>query len=148
MKVLIKKFDEKAVVPFKKEGLQDNFCYDCVAVSEEEIHPNVWKYSLGFGLQPTNEFDGYNIRGFNIRARSSICETGMILANSEGTVDENFTGPVSVVFYHVIPSLPRYKVGDKICQVCIEKTESMEFIEVPELRKTARGAGSYGSSGK
>lgn len=49
MKVKIKIVDPKAVVPYKK--YDRDFCYDCVAVSEEEVAPNVWKYGLGFALQ-------------------------------------------------------------------------------------------------
>lgn len=146
MKVFFKKTNEKAQLPVKAEGHEADFCYDCFAVSEEEIAPNVWKYGLGFALQPVNEFDGYHIRGINLRARSSIWETGMVLSNSEGTIDEIFTGGISAVFYHVMPSMPRYRVGDKICQICLERTEPLEFIEVSELRKTARGANGYGSS--
>lgn len=148
MRMLFKKLHENAQMPVKAEGHEADFCYDCYAVSEEEIAPNVWKYNLGFALQPVNEFDGYNIRAVNLRARSSIWETGMVLSNSEGTIDEIYTGGLSAVFYHVMPNMPRYRVGDKVCQICLERTELLEFEEVHELRKTARGAGGYGSTGK
>lgn len=148
MKILFKKLDENAQMPVKAEGHEADFCYDCFAVSEEEIAPNVWKYSLGFALQPVNEFDGYNIRGIKLRARSSIWKTGMVLSNSVGTIDEIYTGCISAVFYHVMPNMPRYHVGEKVCQICLERTESLQFEEVHELRKTARGAGGNGSTGK
>ncbi len=148
MKVLLKRLHENAPVPVKAIGHEADFCYDCYAVSEEEVAPNVWKYGLGFALQPANDFDGFNIRGFNFRARSSVWKTGMVLANAQGTVDEIYTGEVSVVFYHVMPGMPRYKVGDRVCQFCLERTEALEFIEVPELRKTCRADGGYGSTGK
>ena len=148
MKILFKKLDENAKMPVKAEGHEADFCYDCYAVSEEEIAPNVWKYNLGFALQPVNEFDGYNIRAFNLRARSSIWETGMVLSNSVGTIDEIYTGGLSAVFYHVMPNMPRYKVGQKVCQICLERTEKIDFVEVTELRKTVRGDGGYGTTGK
>lgn len=148
MKVLLKKFDTKAHIPEKAQADERNFCYDCYAVSEEELAPDVWKYGLGFALQPVNDFDGTNIRGFNLRARSSVWEHGMVLANSQGTVDEIYTGEISAVFMHVMPNMPRYKVGDKICQICLERTEVLEFVEVAELRPTSRGEGAYGSTGK
>lgn len=146
MKILIKKLNDKAQIPFKADGHEADFCYDCVAVSEEEVAPNVWKYGLGFALQPSNDFDGVHIRGINLRARSSVWKTGMVLSNSQGTIDEIYTGELSAVFYHVMPNMPRYKVGDKVCQICLERTESLEFVPVTELRKTARGAHGYGSS--
>lgn len=148
MKVFFKKLSEKAQVPVKASGYETDFCYDCCAVSEEEIAPNVWKYGLGFALQPVNEYDGYNIRAFNVRARSSVWKTGMVLSNAQGTVDESYTGEISVVFYHVMPDMPRYKVGDKLCQICLERTEALDFVEVTELRKTVRGDRGYGHTGK
>lgn len=148
MKMFFKRLHEKAQMPVKAEGHEADFCYDCYAVSEEEIAPNVWKYCLGFALQPVNEFDGYNIRGIKLRARSSIWKTCMVPSNSVGTIDEIYTGGISAVFYHVMPNMPRYRVGDKVCQICLERTELLQFEEVHELRKTARGDGGYGSTGK
>lgn len=146
MKLLFKKLHPSAQVPFKAEGHEADFCYDCVAVSEEEISPNVWRYGLGFSLQPVNDFDGSNVRGIQLRARSSVWKTGMVLSNSVGTIDEIYTGQVMAVFYHVMPNMPRYKVGDKVCQICLERTESIDFVAVPELRSTTRGSGGYGST--
>lgn len=146
MKVYFKKFNENAQLPVKAHD--GDFCYDCVAVSEEEVAPNVWKYGLGFALQPSNDFDGTNVRGFNFRARSSVWKTGMVLSNCIGTVDETYTGEICAVFYHVMPNMPRYKVGDKVCQFCLERTEALEIIETTDLRKTSRGDGGYGSTGK
>ena len=146
MKLLFKKLHPSAQLPFKAEGHEADFCYDCVAVSEEEISPNVWRYGLGFALQPVNDFDGSNVRGIQLRARSSVWKTGMVLSNSIGTIDEIYTGQVMAVFYHVMPNMPRYKVGDKVCQICLERTESIDFVEVPELRSTTRGSGGYGST--
>lgn len=148
MQLHIQKLHENAQIPAKKAGHEADFCYDCVAVSEEQLAPNVWKYGLGFALQPVNDFDGTNIRAINLRARSSVWEHGMVLSNSQGTVDEIYTGELSAVFYHVLPDMPRYHVGDKVCQICLERTEALDFIEVSELRTTARGTGSYGSTGK
>ena len=146
MNLLFKNLHPSAQVPFKAEGHEADFCYDCVAVSEEEIAPNVWRYGLGFALQPVNDFDGSNVRGIQLRARSSVWKTGMVLSNSVGTIDEIYTGQIMAVFYHVMPNMPRYKVGDKVCQICLERTESIDFVEVPELRSTTRGSGGYGST--
>lgn len=147
MKFLFKKTNEKAQMPIKADGHDADFCYDCFAVSEEQIAPNVWKYGLGFALQPVNEFDGTNIRGISIRSRSSVWKTGMILSNSIGTIDEIYIGEISAVFYHVMPNMPRYKVGDRICQLYLDRTEHLDFVEVTELRNTIRGDKGYGSTG-
>ena len=145
MKVRIKKLNENAVIPYKT--YDKDFCYDVVAVSEEEIAPNVWKYGLGlaFQLVRDNEFKG-NL-SIDLRPRSSVYKTGMVLSNCTGTVDELFTGQVSAVFYHVFPNMERYKVGDRIGQIKLGITLPMEFEEVQELSETERGANSYGSTG-
>lgn len=147
MQVKVKKVNENAVIPFKTHD--NDFCYDCVAVSEEEIAPNVWKYGLGLAFEmERDDVDDNIIYSIDARPRSSIWKTGMILSNCEGTIDELYRGEVMAVFYHVMPNMPRYKVGDRICQIKIGATVSIKFIEVNELNDTSRGEGGYGSTGK
>lgn len=55
---------------------------------------------------------------------------------------------MSAVFYHVLPNMPKYEVGDKIIQIKLGFTLPMEFVEVDELDPTERGDGAYGSTGK
>ena len=144
MRVKIKRLDPKAVIPFKT--YDRDFCYDCIAVSEEEVAPNVWKYGLGFALEiEDREID--IIPSAEIRPRSSIWKTGMVLSNSVGTVDEPYRGEISAVFYHVMPNMPRYKVGDKICQLHITTTGDILFMLAEELTPTDRGCNGYGSTG-
>lgn len=84
----------------------------------------------------------------DFRPRSSVWKTGMVLSNCEGTIDEGYINETSAVFYHVMPSMPRYKVGDKIGQIKIGITFPINFVEVDELEPTERGLNGYGSSGK
>ena len=152
MKVKIKKLHPNAVLP--KKAHDDDFCYDLVAVSEEEIAPNVWKYGLGFALQLFDDKwtelkkKTYSM-GFTIRPRSSVWKTGMVLSNGIGTIDNGYTGEISAVFYHVIPNMPRYKVGDRIAQLHFDASiKYLCFAEVAKLDETDRGNGGYGSTGK
>lgn len=170
MKIKFKKLHERACTPSKT--YPNDFCYDCVAISEEEIAPNVWKYGLGLAFQIERDLETLSssiaIHGgkesqFNrvldfsrspinlsldARPRSSVWKTGMVLSNCEGTIDENYIGEVSAVFYHVMPNMPRYKVGDRVCQIKLGFTLPMEFVEVKDLNSTDRGEGGYGSTGK
>ena len=95
-----------------------------------------------------NEHDEEMLLSVDARPRSSIWKTGMSLANSEGTIDEPYRGEISMIFYHVLPNMPRYKVGDRICQIKVGATLPIEFEEVTELSETVRGEGGYGSTGK
>ena len=49
MKVKTLRLHPNAAIP--KKAYPNDFCYDVVAVSEEEIAPNVWKYGLGIAFQ-------------------------------------------------------------------------------------------------
>lgn len=152
MKVKFKRLHKDAVIPSKK--IKDDFCFDLTAVTEEEIAPNVWKYGFGFALQIVNDrrikpIKQYCSFCFSLRPRSSVWKTGMVLSNCIGTVDEGYTGEISVVFYHVMPSMERYHVGDKVAQLHFDQTTKLlDFIEVDKLGKTERGDGGYGSTGK
>lgn len=188
MKIKLKKLNENAVLPNK--ATSKDFCYDVVAVSEEEVAPNVWRYGLGFAYEierdnlTTGEwkhFCGCRVVGLNedgltaqteevyepcafsideryfnkvnisidFRPRSSVWKTGMILSNCEGTLDELYRGEVMAVFYHVMPDMPRYKVGDRIGQIKLGLTLPLEFDFVDEINmNTDRGTGGFGSTGK
>ena len=161
MKVKVKKISEGAVLPYKKYN--PDFCYDVVATSCEEVAPNIYKYGLGLAFQIERGIERITDIGkieewyahcsrlnlsLDFRPRSSVWQTGMVLSNCEGTIDELYTGEVSAVFYHIMPNMPKYEVGDRIGQIKIGVTFPIEFIEVEELDKTARGAGGYGSTGK
>lgn len=164
MIVRFKRLHPDAVVPFKT--YPEDFCYDVVATSEEEIAPNVWKYGIGLAFEiegkpddlvVENEFGKELLRipqgrdwnvSIDLRPRSSIWKTGMVLSNAVGTIDELYRGEVSAVFYHVLPGMPRYRIGDRIGQIKLGITMPIEFEEVDELGRTLRGDGGYGSTGR
>lgn len=152
MKVKFKRLHKDAVIPSKK--IKDDFCFDLTAVTEEEIAPNVWRYGFGFALQVDDDIHSITTRnlfslGFSVRPRSSVWKTGMILSNCIGTVDEGYTGEISVVFYHVMPNMERYHVGDRVAQLHFDLTDKyLDFREVDELDETERGSNGYGSTGK
>ena len=170
MLVRFKRLHPDAVVPFKT--YPEDFCYDVVATSEEQIAPNVWKYGIGLAFEiggkpddlvVENEFgkellripqDRNTMQGLrwnvslDLRPRSSIWKTGMVLSNAVGTIDELYRGEVSAVFYHVFPGMPRSRVGDRIGQIKLGFTLPIEFEEVDELGRTLRGDGGYGSTGR
>ena len=152
MKVKFKRLHKDAVIPSKK--IKDDFCFDLTAVTEEEIAPNVWRYGFGFALQIVDDrrikpIKQYCSFCFSVRPRSSVWKTGMVLSNCIGTIDEGYTGEISAVFYHVMPNMERYHVGDRIAQLHFDQTTKfLDFIEVDELDETERGSNGYGSTGK
>lgn len=149
MKVKVKRHDENAVIPYKTH--EEDFCYDVVATSCEEIAPNVYKYGIGLSFEIVRDlllFDKKYQLSIDLRPRSSVWKTGMVLSNCEGTVDEIYRGLVYAVFYHLFPNMPKYEVGDRIGQIKLGITLPMDFEVVEELNDTERGAGGFGSTGK
>lgn len=164
-KIKLKKLSSNAKLPTK--GKPGDFCYDVWAVSEEEIAPNVWMYRFGFKYEIERGFiyylneykhpcyvgknllDEFDI-SIDFRPRSSIWETGMVLSNSPGTLDELFRGEGRAIFYHVMPNMPRYHVGDKIGQIKLGLTlKNVEFEWADDIdENTERGEGGFGSTGK
>lgn len=155
MKVKVKKLHPNAVIPFKTYN--DDFCFDAVAVTCEEVAPNVYRYGLGLAFEIDYDANamladhliGHEnelIASIEVRPRSSVWKTGMVLSCSMGTIDKGYRGEVSAVFYHVMPNMPRYQVGDKVCQIMLNRTEPIEFVEVEELSKSKRGENGYGST--
>jgi len=138
-KVKIKILNKEAQVP--KRALENDACYDVVATSKKNLGDGRIQYGLGFALEiPENTQADF-------RSRSSIHKTGLVLANSIGTIDEGYRGEIGAVFYHVIPTLPPYEIGDRILQMQIRSREDVDFEVVDELSVTDRGLGGFGSTG-
>ena len=150
MNVKVKKLTPTAVIPYKTH--QDDFCYDITATSCEQISPGIYRYGTGIALEIDDPLHTYPsdllALGLTIRPRSSIYKTGMILSNSLGTIDFGYRNEIMAVFYHVIPTLPPYKVGDRIAQIHLDLTEKIQFIHADQLSSTPRGLRGYGSTGK
>ena len=138
-KVKIKLLHPDAQLPIRFN--ETDACYDVYATSKTYIGYNRFEYGLGFSLElpPNTQLD--------LRPRSSIYKTGLVLSNSIGTGDEDYRGEYKAIFYHLNTELPPYKVGDRILQIQLRTREDVEFVIAEELNDTNRGDGGYGSTG-
>ena len=118
--VKIKLINPNAKLPIKI--IETDACYDVFATSIEDFGDGRIKYGLGFTL----ELPEYT--QLDIRPRSSIHKTGLVLSNSIGTGDEDYRGEYMCIFYHVIPTLPPYVIGDRIAQIQLRNRENINFI--------------------
>lgn len=139
-KVKIKLLHANASIP--KKSFNTDACYDVVATSVKSYGDGRYEYGLGFSLElPENT-------QLDLRPRSSIHKTGLILSNCIGTGDEGYTGEYKAVFYHVIKTLPIYNVDDRILQIQVRSREDVEFVLADELSESERGDGGFGSTNK
>lgn len=110
--------------------------------------------------------EGYEME---IRPRSSLTKTRLIIANSPGTVDADYRGEILVIFegidnimFHTYYNnylnngtlndlyFP-YGIGDRCAQLLIRRYEEIAWHEVENLEdlgETERGFGGHGSTGK
>jgi dUTP pyrophosphatase len=138
--VKIKLLHPNARIP--KKMIDTDACYDVVAVSKKDLGDGRIHYGLGFALEiPENT-------QLDLRPRSSIHKTGLILSNCIGTGDEEYRGEYQAFFYHIIPTLPPYEIGDRILQIQMRTREDVVFEITNELSETNRGTDGFGSSGK
>ena len=84
-----------------------------------------------------------------VRPRSGLARThGVTCANSPGTVDHDYRGPVCVVLINLGQEPVTIEHGHRIAQIVIAPVVQAELAVVDELAPTARGAGGFGSTGR
>jgi len=85
---------------------------------------------------------------WQIRPRSGLAlKNGILVANSPGTVDEDYRGEVQVIVLNAgdVPFV--VERGMRIAQAVLAPVTRGVFAEVAALPETRRGAGGFGSTG-
>jgi dUTP pyrophosphatase len=72
---------------------------------------------------------------------------GVGLVNSPGLIDSGYRGEISVVLINHGSEQAHFSRGDRIAQLAIVPTPTVEWVEVTDLDETERGVGGFGSSG-
>jgi dUTP pyrophosphatase len=177
MDILIKKTE---FVP--KQGTEHSIGYDVVATTDPEINGeflaedpklysriNYIQYKTSVFLVPdlhevVKREVKAKILATNIYPRSSISKYNLILKNSVGICDADYTGEYLLRFaytiqpedlviknnriYATINHSKIYKKGDKCGQLIFTSGYKANFHLVDELPTTIRGAGGFGSTKK
>ncbi len=143
MKVKVKKLHPNAQIP--TYGSIGGAAFDLYSIEQTTIQPGqtlAIDTGLGFELDP-----GYYLQ---ILPRSGLSLNSKIrIANSPGTVDEDFKGSVKIILDNLLSKFPEtyiVKKGERIAQGMIKKYDKVEFEEVEELSETERGEKGFGST--
>lgn len=84
-----------------------------------------------------------------IRPRSGLAlNHGITLANSPGTIDADYRGPLGVILLNLGSEPFTVTHGMRIAQMVIAPVVRARFAQAPDLSETARGAGGFGSTGR
>ena len=88
---------------------------------------------------------GYELQ---VRPRSGLAlKNGIVLANSPGTIDEDYRGEVQVIVMNAGQEPFTVERGMRIAQAVLAPVVRAGWVEVAELDATARGVGGFGSTG-
>ena len=82
-----------------------------------------------------------------IRSRSGLALSGIIVANQPGTIDSEYRGEVGVILRNNSKQMVIIRPGDRIAQMVINELPKVEFEMVGELTDTERKDGGFGSTG-
>lgn len=89
---------------------------------------------------------GYEMQ---IRPRSGLAlKHGISLANTPGTIDSDYRGPLGVLLINLGSAPFTVEHGDRIAQMVVAPVVQARLEVVDQLGETARGAGGFGSTGR
>ena len=100
-------------------------------------------------LVPTGLFIELPI-GFEaqIRPRSGLAvKHGITVLNTPGTIDSDYRGEICIILINLSNDTFIVKDGERICQMIINKHETIIWEEVDFINETDRGEGGFGHSG-
>jgi dUTP pyrophosphatase len=84
-----------------------------------------------------------------VHPRSGLAAAcGVTLVNAPGTIDAGYRGELKVIVVNLDPrTAVRFRRGDRIAQLVIQRVEHAVFHEVAVLPGSHRGDGGHGSTG-
>ena len=84
-----------------------------------------------------------------VRPRSGLAaKHGIGILNSPGTIDSDYRGEVKVILTNFGRESFTISRGDRIAQLVISPVIRAELLETPCLRKSKRGRGGFGHTGR
>lgn len=139
--VKVLRLHPEAELPEKKtEGAA---AFDLYSVEDKVILTNnVHPISTGLAMEIP---PGYMLK---IVPRSGLSTNGVFVANSPGTIDEDYRGEIKVIITTTNPNGIRISKGDRIAQCYLQEVVPATFEWVDSITATSRGTGGFGSTGK
>ena len=144
IKVLIKKLNQKAIIPSYKTSGSSGL--DLTALIESEIIiPSKKSALISTGLSIAIPED----TEVQIRPRSGLAaKSNITVLNTPGTIDSDYRGELKIILFKHGDKEFVVNNGDRIAQMVLMPILKIEFEEVDNLPKTIRGSGGFGSTGK
>ena len=123
--------------------------FDPAKLRKEKISVSV-PVHLGFGVKmPKRTLLDVLTRKYwhaEITSRSSQNKQGVLVLR--GIIDQPYEGELIACLANLNPYPVKYAKGERICQLLFFKSRKVQSKDIRVLKKTKRGAGGFGSTGK
>lgn len=90
--------------------------------------------------------EGYG--GFVYPRSGLALDHGITVLNADGVIDPGYRGEIGVILINHGDNIFKIKKGDRIAQLIIHRTFTVEWEKVDNLEKSQRGSGGFGHTGK
>jgi len=128
------------IIPSKQRASDAG--YDLTIIEKIKTAGDVEFYTTGIKIQMEMGWMGL------IYPRSSISNTGYILANSVGVIDRSYLGELIVALRKVDSNAADITLPARVAQIVPYPIIHFDVVEVNEFEKTSRGDRGFGSTGK
>lgn len=149
----VKKLHPEAKLPTKANPTDTGFDLTCVETEWSSERPHIIQCNTGIALEHAEGTCS------SVRARSSITNLPIMLANGVGTIDHSYTKELIIRFVmleaigkslrsaeHIYDGLVTQLRGKRVAQLVMERyAPDDQLLEVANLNETPRGG--FGSTG-
>ena len=140
IEIELKLINDNATVPSRKHD--SDIGYDISAAIDVLIpSKQVQLINTGIAINLPNQCAGFVLPRSGLASKHKIT-----LINSPGLIDPGYTGELMVPLINHGSSDYQIKIGDRIAQLVLINTNSVEFKIVKSLPDTDRSAGGFGST--
>ena len=146
VRVAVRRLPHAADLPLPTRASEQAAGVDLCAALEAELvllpgHRALVPTGLAIALPPGHDAQ--------VRPRSGLArEHGLTVLNAPGTIDPDYRGEIGVLLVNLGQEPVVLRRGMRIAQLVVARHESVEWLEGPQLDRTDRGDGGFGSTGQ
>jgi dUTP pyrophosphatase len=129
--------------------------FDLILPEDHTIPAGKWGYLIDLKVKcemlcsvKNNQIVRDHNVSYDLRARSSISKTPLVLANSIGTIDAGYRGNIKAAVHNFSSEDVVLKQGERYFQIVAPSLKPFGVSLSFDLSSSARGEGGFGSTGK
>lgn len=129
-------------MPVPARATAGSACFDLSAAEAVDLrHGEVTRVRTGFKMRcPRGTF-------LEVRPRSGLSSRGVLMVNSPGTIDSDYSDEVRVPLTYLFDGAYRIEVGDRIAQIRLIADLAVEF-RPGSVGPIGSRSGGFGSTGR